>query len=205
MRKTAGVVMMGLSLALAPAFSDVARAEGLKLSGASTKSRALLFRNQIQILDTRAADQYSNSVRLRPDGGASAVAAAAVPRYSGRYRGEYLSAAKSAASKHGIPEDLFLRLVQQESGWNPNAVSPKGATGLAQLMPATAAHLGVDPRDPHQNLEGGARYLRMMYDRFGNWRHALAAYNAGPEAVAKYNGIPPYAETKNYVKVIYGS
>lgn len=205
MRKTAGVGVIGLLLALAPVTAGMAQAEGLKLSGSSSKSRALLFRNQIQILDTRASQQYSNSTRLRPDGGTVTEVAAAVPRYSGRYRGQYLSAAKSAASKHGIPEDLFLRLVQQESGWNPHAVSPKGATGLAQLMPGTASKLGVDPTDPHQNLEGGARYLRMMYDRFGNWRHALAAYNAGPEAVAKYGGIPPYAETKNYVKVIYGS
>ena len=204
MRNFAGVFGLGLVLAFAPAAVGVAQAEGLKLAGNSSKSRALLFRNQIQILDTRAAQQYSNSSRLRPDGATTEIAAA-VPRYSGRYRGQYLSAAKAAASKHGIPEDLFLRLVQQESGWNPSAVSPKGATGLAQLMPGTADKLGVDPRDPHQNLEGGARYLRMMYDRFGNWRHALAAYNAGPEAVQKYGGIPPYAETKNYVKVIYGS
>ena len=116
-----------------------------------------------------------------------------------------MTLARAAAARHGVPEDLFLRLVQQESGWNAGAVSPKGATGLAQLMPETAALLGVNPNDPKQNLEGGARYLRRMYERFGNWRHALAAYNAGPEAVEKYNGIPPYAETKNYVRVIYGS
>jgi soluble lytic murein transglycosylase-like protein len=103
-----------------------------------------------------------------------------------------------------VPEDLFLRLVQQESGWNAGAVSHKGATGLAQLMPGTAARLGVDPAVPEQNLEGGARYLRMMYDRFGSWRLALAAYNAGPGAVEQHGGIPPYTETKNYVKAILG-
>ncbi|MEM6595971.1 MAG: lytic transglycosylase domain-containing protein, partial [Pseudomonadota bacterium] len=113
--------------------------------------------------------------------------------------------AKSAARKHGIPEDLFLRLVQQESGFNPRARSHKGAIGLAQLMPQTARALRVDPYDPRQNLEGGARYLRQMYRKFGNWRLALAAYNAGPGAVEKYNGVPPFKETKTYVRRILGS
>jgi soluble lytic murein transglycosylase-like protein len=95
--------------------------------------------------------------------------------------------------------------VQQESGWNANARSHKGAMGLAQLMPGTAARLGVNANDPRENLEGGARYLRMMYDRFGSWRLALAAYNAGPEAVDRHGGIPPYRETTNYVRKILGS
>jgi soluble lytic murein transglycosylase-like protein len=113
--------------------------------------------------------------------------------------------AKAAARQHGVPEDLFLRLVQQESGFNPGARSHKGAIGLAQLMPGTARLLRVDPHDPRQNLEGGARYLRMMYGKFGTWRLALAAYNAGPEAVEKHSGVPPYSETRNYVRVIWGS
>ena len=104
-----------------------------------------------------------------------------------------------------MPEDLFLRLVQQESGWNPEALSHKGAYGLAQLMPGTARRLGVNREDPAQNLSGGARYLKQQYDAFGSWRLALAAYNAGPGAVLKYGGVPPYRETRNYVKVIWGS
>ena len=125
--------------------------------------------------------------------------------YDGAYKGRYLSMARAAARRHGVPEDLFLRLVEQESGWNPRARSQKGALGLAQLMPQTAARLGIDPQDPYQNLEGGARYLARQYRAFGSWRLALAAYNAGPEAVEKYDGVPPYKETRNYVKVIWGS
>ncbi|MEM7724704.1 MAG: lytic transglycosylase domain-containing protein, partial [Pseudomonadota bacterium] len=117
----------------------------------------------------------------------------------------YLEVARAAARRHNIPEDLFLRLVTQESAWNPRAISSAGAIGLAQLMPGTAELLGVDPTDPVENLNGGARYLAQQYRAFGNWRLALAAYNAGPEAVRTHNGIPPYAETQNYVRVILGS
>jgi len=170
----------------------------------SSKSRTALFRSQTSILDTRAASQYSNSVRLQPP-------RAVVPGtggslvYGGKYNGPYLDVARSVADRHGVPTDLFLRLVQQESGWNPRARSHKGAIGLAQLMPGTARKLRVDPHNPAANLEGGARYLRQMYDKFGTWRLALAAYNAGPGAVEKYSGVPPYKETRNYVRVIWGS
>ena len=112
--------------------------------------------------------------------------------------------AAQAARDAGIPEALFLRLVNQESRFNQGAVSPKGALGYAQLMPGTAQELGVDPTDPVQNLAGGARYLKQQYDAFGSWPLALAAYNAGPGAVRKYGGIPPFNETKNYVQTILG-
>ena len=117
----------------------------------------------------------------------------------------YLPMARDAARRHGVPEDLFLRLVQQESGWNPAARSHKGAIGLAQLMPFTAQKLGVDALDPYQNLDGGARYLKQMHGKFGSWRLALAAYNAGPGAVEKHGGVPPFQETRNYVRKIWGS
>jgi len=108
---------------------------------------------------------------------------------------------KQVAVKYGVPENILRSLVKQESGFNPKAVSPAGAMGLTQLMPSTAKALGVkDPFDPVQNLEGGAKYLKQQYDRFGRWDLALAAYNAGPGAVKKYGGIPPYKETQNYVK-----
>ncbi|PZX11055.1 transglycosylase-like protein with SLT domain [Celeribacter halophilus] len=168
----------------------------------STSNRMAIFDSQLSVLDGRAAQQYSNSVTLQPERFGSDAATA---KYTGSYKGQWLPVAEAMARKHDIPTDLFLRLVQQESGWNPSARSPKGATGLAQLMPETARLLGVNINDPQQNLEGGARYLRMMFNRFGNWRLALAAYNAGPLAVEKYNGVPPYKETMNYVKIIYGS
>ena len=194
---TALGVTLAASMALvAPSF---AFAEGLKLSG-STKSRTALLKSQMAMLDGRLADQYDGSVRLTPNGKtAGNDQDGPIPRYRGNYKGEYLEVAKAAARKHDVPEDLFLRLVQRESGWNIYAVSSKGATGLAQLMPDTAEHLGVDINDPKENLEGGARYLKMMYDRFGTWKLALAAYNAGPGAVEASDGMPPYEETKNYV------
>jgi len=173
-------------------------------SSYSTKSRKKLFANQTRLLDSRAKKQYAGSVRLQPPT-VRTPGKGNSPRYSGSYKGVYMPMAQEAARKHGVPEDLFLRLVQQESGWKPTALSHKGAIGLAQLMPATARKLRVDPHDPKSNLEGGAKYLRWMYDRYGSWRLALAAYNAGPGAVDKYNGVPPYRETKNYVKKIWGS
>ncbi len=170
----------------------------------STRSRATLFQNQLAVLDGRATQQYSNSVRLQPPRVEVPGTLTVSVRYTGRYNGPLLDIARAAARRHNVPEELFLRLVQQESGWNTNARSVKGALGLAQLMPATAQALGVDPNDSHQNLEGGARYLRTQYNTFGTWELALAAYNAGPGAVQQYGGIPPYNETINYVRVIWG-
>jgi soluble lytic murein transglycosylase-like protein len=170
----------------------------------SSKSQRKLLKSHLKLLDSRAAEQYSDSVRLLPPS-VNNPGSYRKSGYHGKYRGEYLALAKAAARKHDVPEDLFARLVQQESGWNPAAKSHKGALGLAQLMPDTARDLGVDPLDPLQNLEGGARYLAEQYREFGSWRLALAAYNAGPDAVRKHGGVPPYRETRNYVKTIWGS
>lgn len=171
----------------------------------STRSRTSLFQSQTSVLDGRAASQYANSVRLQPPRVDIPTATNTGPAYTGNYRGQFLEMARSAARRNNVPEDLFLRLVQQESAWNPNAVSHAGALGLAQLMPTTAQYLRVNPNDPYQNLDGGARYLREQYDTFGSWRLALAAYNAGPGAVQQHGGVPPYRETRNYVRVIWGS
>lgn len=106
------------------------------------------------------------------------------------------------ADRYKIPRALFFGLVKQESRWNPRAISPKGAIGLAQLMPETARYLRVNPRDPFENIEGGARYLAEQKSRFGTWRLALAAYNAGPARVEEYGDVPPFRETRNYVRII---
>lgn len=104
-----------------------------------------------------------------------------------------------AATRAGVDPALLAALVWTESGFRPDAVSHAGARGLAQLMPATAEGLGVDPDDPQQNLAGGARFLRSMLDRFGTPALALAAYNAGPGRVADAGGIPNIPETQAYV------
>jgi soluble lytic murein transglycosylase-like protein len=111
--------------------------------------------------------------------------------------------ADAAADKYGLPRLLVRSVMAAESGFQLDAVSPKGAIGLMQLMPATAQDLGVDPHDPAQNVDAGVRYLRDLLNRYdgGLWR-ALAAYNAGPGAVDKYHWVPPYQETINYVSRI---
>ena len=109
------------------------------------------------------------------------------------------------AMEQGVDPELLLRMMYQESRGNQSAVSKAGARGLMQLIPGTAEYLGVDARDPLQNVVGGARYLREQLDRFGSVPLALAAYNAGPGNVSKYNGIPPFEETRNYVANIPGA
>ncbi|OGL00014.1 MAG: hypothetical protein A3D33_05195 [Candidatus Rokubacteria bacterium RIFCSPHIGHO2_02_FULL_73_26] len=114
----------------------------------------------------------------------------------------YAREIREVASRHGVPEKLVAAVIRAESSFNPHAVSPKGAQGLMQLMPATASMLGVhDSFDPRQNIEGGVRHLRGLIDRFGNnLPLALAAYNAGERAVSTHRGIPPYTETREYVE-----
>lgn len=108
---------------------------------------------------------------------------------------------QKAAEAEGLPEALVRSVARTESAYNPNAVSAKGAIGLMQLMPATASELGVKPTLPEENALGGAKYLRDLLVRYhGNAVLALAAYNAGPNAVSKYGGVPPYAETRQYVE-----
>lgn len=114
-----------------------------------------------------------------------------------------------ASQTYNIDPFLLTALLEQESGFNINAYSPKGAIGMAQLMPGTAAEIGIDPYNPLDNILGGAYYLAQQLNSFSGYgaystTYAVAAYNAGPGAVAKYGGVPPYEETINYVESISG-
>ena len=118
---------------------------------------------------------------------------------------ETAAAIHAAAERHQVDERLVTAVAWRESGFNPRAVSPKGARGTMQLMPETARRLGVDASDLQGNIDGGVQYLSSMMHRFGgDQAKALAAYNAGPGAVERYGGVPPYAETKAYVDAILG-
>jgi soluble lytic murein transglycosylase len=121
-----------------------------------------------------------------------------------RHRDAFDGVIASAARQHGVPPALVKAVIAAESAFQPRALSRKGAMGLMQLMPETAAYLGVrEPFRPEANVYGGTAYLRELHDRFGDWTHTLAAYNAGPTAVERYRGVPPYAETRQYVKRVF--
>jgi soluble lytic murein transglycosylase-like protein len=127
-----------------------------------------------------------------------------MPEGTGSRFGEEI---REIAARHGVAADLVEGVIRAESAFNPRAVSNKGAQGLMQLMPRTASSLGVrDVFDPRENIDGGVRHLRYLLDKYpGNVSLALAAYNAGEKAVDQYGGIPPYAETQQYVQKILGS
>jgi hypothetical protein len=157
-------------------------------------------------MDVAAVSEYEKDETVTqpsaPAAGPVALAVPVVPAVPAAMP-SLLSAADladAAADKYGLPRQLVRSVMAAESGFQPLAVSPKGAIGLMQLMPGTAAQLGVDPFDPAQNVDAGTRYLRELLEKYnGGLRHALAAYNAGPGAVDKYNGVPPYRETVNYI------
>jgi soluble lytic murein transglycosylase-like protein len=164
--------------------------------GAAAQSSSASFAAQLQ---------SASSATAGPAATASASAIGATAAVSGLPAGTpYAAEITAAASKHGVDPALLAGLVKQESNFNPDAGSPAGAQGLTQLMPATAASLGVtNVHDPVQALDGGAKYLRQQLDRFGgDVARALAAYNAGPGAVERFGGVPPYAETQHYVRKV---
>ena len=144
-------------------------------------------------------------------GGSAPVAALAAQGAAGSTSGvpswvpaQWRTLFATAAARHGVPAALLASVARAESGFDPRAVSPAGAVGLMQLMPSTARGLGVDPRDPAQAVDGAARLLSSHLRRFGSTPLALAAYNAGPGAVERYAGVPPYRETQQYVQRVLG-
>jgi uncharacterized protein YycO len=158
--------------------------------------------------DVQVSSVYETPTAIRrivPDASSTSATSAVSFAGSGRVAAgtPYASLFESAASKYGVSAELLSAVAKQESGYNAQAKSPAGAQGLMQLMPGTASGLGVsDPYDPAQAVDGAARLLRSLLDRFDSTELALAAYNAGPGAVLKYDGVPPYAETRNYVRSI---
>ena len=137
--------------------------------------------------------------RVLPAGSAAPVAAASGGSLAGV---PYADLFTRAGSRHGVDPALLAAVAQQESGFDASAVSPAGAQGLMQFMPATARGLGVDPFDPASAVDGAARYLAELTEQFGSTELGLAAYNAGPGTVSRYGGIPPYAETQDYVRSV---
>jgi len=181
--------MLGLSPAGAPlSTSSASSAAGTGASGSSGFAAQLA-----SVTGTPAASATTDTTATA---GTAAGPGASTP---------YAAEIDAAAAKYNVDPALLRGLIRQESNFNANATSPAGARGLTQLMPGTAAALGVDPSVPAQAIEGGAKYLRQQLDRFGNDpAKALAAYNAGPGAVQRYGGVPPYAETQNYVRKVMG-
>jgi hypothetical protein len=157
----------------------------------------------------RISDVYGTPIirRILPEHAAQSVGPAranswnAITGTASRTTVPYADLFAAASRQYGVPAALLSAVAKQESGYNPHAVSPAGAKGLMQLMPGTARRLGVtNPFDPAQAVDGAARMLRDLTRRFGSTELALAAYNAGPGAVLKYGGIPPYPETQRYVR-----
>lgn len=189
-------VLTGVALAAAPASADVME---IGDGGARWIAGALAAE------PAPSAESPAAPVELSADFAVPDRAVADPGRHDDAVPAIYAAKVAELAARFDLSPALIEALVWQESRWQARAVSPVGAQGLAQLMPGTARYLGVDPRDPFANLEGGARYLREQLDRFdGDLEKALAAYNAGPGRVLAANGIPRIRETQVYVASIMG-
>jgi soluble lytic murein transglycosylase-like protein len=180
------------------------RAERVEMSGATARlllgAGALeMPRTAIQTIETFADAPAAVAAKVEPAvQEAAPVAEPPAPPASPKTAEDLL---REAADRYGLPPALVRSLARAESNWRQDAISPKGAIGIMQLMPETAARLEADPSNMEQNVDAGARYLRDLLVRYdGSAYKALAAYNAGEKAVDRYNGIPPYEETQTYVQ-----
>jgi soluble lytic murein transglycosylase-like protein len=172
---------------------------------AEIQQRIATFTGESATSATSFASQLAGAQSATPATPSSSATATTPTTLGAGSPTQYDAQITAAANKYGIDPALLKGLIRQESNFDAGAQSGAGAQGLTQLMPGTAATLGVDPSDPAQAIDGGAKYLKQQLDRFGNDpSKALAAYNAGPGAVAKYGGVPPYAETQDYVQKVLG-
>lgn len=164
--------------------------------------------DRIEEIERRIEQVFPSSVPAYGNAGGAfgATLQSVVQRSTQVYGPELEAMIDRVALKHDVDASIVRAVMRQESGGNARAVSRAGAMGLMQLMPGTANALGVrDPFDPEQNLDGGVRYLKGLLERFGSLPLALAAYNAGPGAVRRYGGVPPFKETQRYVRSIMGA
>lgn len=178
----------------------VTRGEAASLHLATAFQRALAESWQSAATPGTLGDMLFDATPPVLRHGAPAVPTGKVPAQAA----QYAAAFDAAGARYGVDPRLLAAVAWTESNFDADAVSHAGALGLMQIMPGTAAGLGVDPRDPIQAIDGAARYLREQLDRFGDVRLALAAYNAGPGAVQRHGGIPPYPETISYVDKVLG-
>ena len=175
---------------------------GLCALGAAAATPAAAGGGLYRYVDARGVAHYTD----RPtDGRYEMLRAPSSPRRSGRARSSkaFDPVIVRASLAHGVPPALVKAVIHAESAFDPGAVSRKGAMGLMQLMPDTAQALGVArPFIAEENVRGGTRYLRELHERYGSWTFTLAAYNAGPSAVDRHGGVPPFAETRQYVRKV---
>ncbi len=188
---------------------DIEYKVGLRRSGGGAASFQQTLANEMQARTQKPVGR-SNSQAAQPvrpsetaqDAGKTSEARAASDIRETAFPPDsaYFDTIREAAGKYGVDPKLVSAVAEVESGFEQSAISATGAVGVMQLMPETAESLGVNPYDATQNINGGAQYLKKMLDTFdGDLRKAVAAYNAGPEAVREYGGVPPYSETQQYV------